>query len=365
MKRYIIPVSAVLSLMFAITWAFASKRVHKPTVPPAAPPESTSENTVAAVGLVEPESEHVELSCSISGMVTGLFVKAGDRVKKDQRLFTVDDRDVVAELQVKRAALALTRARLQKLEEAPRPEEVPPAEAKVAEAKALLGDAEVQVKLINSVSDRRAVKEEDVRRRELNYEAARARLEQAEKDLALLKAGTWKPDLEIARSEVDQAEAEVQQVETNLIRLTMLAPVDGKILQNKVRLGQFAQCGPLAEPLMVFGGGGDLHVRADVDESDAWRVRPGTDAIAHLRGNSEISFPLEFVRFEPYVIPKQSLTGEAVERVDTRVLQVIYRFRDPQANVFDGQQVDVYIANARSLKRNTRSVAANTAGRPN
>lgn len=350
MKRYIMPVSAVLSLTFAITWALASKPVHKPTVPPSPPPASTSENTVAAVGLVEPESENVDLSCSVSGMVTGLYVRAGDHVKKGQRLFTVDGRDVVAELGVKRAALRLAQAKLKKLEEAPRAEEIPPAEAKVMEAKALLADAEVQVKLINSVTDRRAVKEEDVRRRELNYEAAKARLEQAEKDLALLKAGTWKPDLEIARSEVRQASAEVHQLAIDLSRLTMLAPIEGMILQNKVRLGQYAQCGPLEEPLLVFGGGGDLHVRADVDESDAWRVRRGADAVAYLRGNSQISFPLEFVRFEPYVIPKKSLTGDATERVDTRVLQVIYRFRDPQAAVFDGQQMDVYIANAKPLR---------------
>jgi multidrug resistance efflux pump len=347
MKRYIVPVIAILSLTFAVAWALASKPVHKPTVPPSPPPESTSQSTVAAVGLVEPASENIALSCSVSGMVTGLYVEAGDQVKKGQRLFTVDDRDVAAQLGVKRAALALAQAQLRKLEAAPRAEEVPPAEAKVEEARAQLADAEVQVKLITSVSDRRAVREEDVKRRELNYEAAKARLEQAEKDLALLKAGTWKPDLVIARAQVQQAAAEVRQLETGLARLTMMAPVDGTILQNKVRLGQYAQCSPLAEPLMIFGGGTELHVRADVDESDAWRVRSGANAVAYLRGNSQLTFPLEFVRFEPYVIPKKSLTGDAAERVDTRVLQVIYRFRDPKANVFDGQQMDIYIANAR------------------
>jgi multidrug resistance efflux pump len=122
--------------------------------------------------------------------------------------------------------------------------------------------------------------------------------------------------------------------------------MDGVILQNKVRLGQYAQCGPLAEPLMVFGGGRELHVRTDVDEEDAWRVKAGTAAVAHVRGNSKHHFALEFVRFEPYVIAKQSLTGAAQERVDTRVLQVIYRFRDHNTPVFDGQQMDVFISGA-------------------
>ena len=123
----------------------------------------------------------------------------------------------------------------------------------------------------------------------------------------------------------------------------MRAPADGVILQNKVRLGQYAQVGPLAEPLMVFGAGKGLHVRASVDENDAWRVQAGAAAVAHPRGNSRVSYALEFVRFEPYVIPKKSLTGDVTERVDTRVLEVIYRFKDSRVQVFDGQQLDIFV----------------------
>ena len=104
-------------------------------------------------------------------------------------------------------------------------------------------------------------------------------------------------------------------------------------------------------------------MRADVDESDAWRVQPGSGAVAHLRGNSQITFALEFVRFEPYVIPKKSLTGDAAERVDTRVLQVIYRFRDPKDAVYDGQQMDVYIENAKPLKAADQDATLSANGR--
>ena len=343
MKRYILPFFAATSLLFAVSWTLAERPVRKPSEPPAPPPETTSAQTVAAVGLVEPGTENIALSCAVSGLVTSLYVKAGDRVRSGQKLFDVDNRDLVADLAAKHAALDGARAQLTKLEAAPRPEELPPAEAKVAEAKAQLDDAEVQVKLIESVADMRAVKKEDVLRRRLAYQAALARLAQAEKDLALLKAGTWAPDLAIARAQVEQAEAAVRQDEVALDRLTTRAPMDGVILQNKVRLGQYAQCGPLADPLMIFGGGRELHVRADVDEEDAWRVKAGASAMARVRGNSADTHALEFVRFEPYVIAKQSLTGAATERVDTRVLQVIYRFRNRSVTVFDGQQMDVFI----------------------
>ena len=343
MKSYFLPLLAVLCVVAAVGWTYSVRPKHQPTSPSAPPPESPASGGVAGVGLVEPESENVQISCAVSGLVTGLYVKAGDHVSKGQRLFSLDDRELTADLGVKKAAVASAEARLMKLEDEPRPEEIPIAEAKVTEAAALLADARVQVRLIESVTDRRAVKEEDVERRRLNYDAAAARLEQAKNDLALLKAGAWKPDVDVARADAAQAAAAVRQDEINISRLTVEAPVNGTILQNKVRLGQYAQCGSLAEPLMIFGGGKNLHLRTQVDENDAWRVRDGAQAVAHLRGDSQVIYPLEFVRFEPYVVPKASLTGDTRERVDTRVLEVIYRFKDPEARVFNGQQMDVYI----------------------
>ena len=343
MKRYLLPLVAVASMLFAVSWTLAERPIRKPSQPPAPPPETTSAQAVAAVGLVEPGTEKISLSCAVSGLVTSLHVKTGEHVRLGQKLFEVDNRDLLADLNAKRAALNNARAQLAKLEAQPRPEEIPPLQAKVDEAKTQLDDAQVQMKLIDSVADLRAVKKEDVMRRHLAVDAAQARLAQAEKDLALLKAGAWGPDLEIARTQMKQAEAAVSQDEVALERLVTRAPMDGTILQNKVRRGQYAQCGPLADPLMVFGGGRELHVRADVDEEDAWSVKAGAAATARVRGNSGQTFKLEFVRFEPYVIAKQSLTGAATERVDTRVLQVIYRFADASGPLFDGQQMDVFI----------------------
>ena len=62
-----------------------------------------------------------------------------------------------------------------------------------------------------------------------------------------------------------------------------------------------------------------------------------------VRGNPQVSFALRFVRVEPYVIPKKSLTGDNTERVDTRVLQVIYKIDRTDQPVYVGQQLDVFI----------------------
>jgi len=343
MKRAILPILALTAVIFGIISVARTYPKREPTTPPSSPPASSFEHTVAAVGLVEPESENIALSCAVSGMVTGVYVKAGDHVQAGQKLFLVDDRDLQADLRVKRAAVEAAQARLAKLEREPRAEDIPPAEARVREAKANLADAEVQMRLIESVTDKRAVREEDVQRRRLAYKAAQSRLAEAEAQLALLKAGAWAPDIAVAKSEVSQAEAQLKLVETNVDRLLTRAPMDAVVLQNKVRLGQYAQCGPVSEPLMILAGGRDIHVRADVDENDSWRVQPNTSATACVRGDTAQQYLLEFVRFEPYVIPKKSLTGDTTERVDTRVLQVIYRVKDQKAPLYVGQQMDVYI----------------------
>jgi len=92
-----------------------------------------------------------------------------------------------------------------------------------------------------------------------------------------------------------------------------------------------------------------LHVRVDIDEHEGWRVRAGATAVGSLRGNAEMKTPLAFVRFEPFVVPKKSLTGDSTERVDTRVLQVIYRVERDDLPLFVGEQLDVFIDAGRQV----------------
>ena len=85
-------------------------------------------------------------------------------------------------------------------------------------------------------------------------------------------------------------------------------------------------------------------MRADVYEQNAARLQPGQAATAYLKGDTNEPIELRFVRIEPYVVPKVSLTGASTERVDTRVLQVIYSFERPENHpVYVGQQVDLFV----------------------
>jgi len=342
MIKYGLPIFAALALTFAVFKIVHSQPVHARFAPPAAPPSAVYGNQVGAVGLVEAESENIAISVPVPGLVTRVDVKAGEHVRKGGRLFSLDDRDLQAELALRKSSLALAEARLEKLALSPRPEDLPPAEAKVREAEQLYQDAAVQLNLIESVRDKRAIRDEDLQRRRLAMKAAEARLDEVKTELERLKAGTWKPDLDIARAEVEEAGRQVERVEANLARLVVTAPIDGEVLQCKVHAGEYAQAGPLAQPLILMGATARLNVRADIDEQDAWRVKAGATATGTVRGNTGERLPLHFVRVEPYVIPKRNLTGDSTERVDTRVLQVIFAL-ERGARVYAGQQMDVYV----------------------
>ena len=66
-------------------------------------------------------------------------------------------------------------------------------------------------------------------------------------------------------------------------------------------------------------------------------------ATASVRGRPEVKVPIQFVRWEPYVIPKKTLNGGVSERVDTRVLQIIYSVLPISIDAITSQQVDVFI----------------------
>jgi multidrug efflux pump subunit AcrA (membrane-fusion protein) len=150
-------------------------------------------------------------------------------------------------------------------------------------------------------------------------------------------------DALVAEAQVAAAKAAVEQTQTMIDRLVVKSPIAGTVLQVNVRAGEYASP-TTANPPIVVGHIDEVQIRADVDEQLAPRVKAGQKAIGYLKGDAAHPIALKFVRIEPFVVPKMSLTGGSAERVDTRVLQVIYAFPNtPEQSVYVGQQMDVYL----------------------
>jgi len=309
MKRFILPFIGILAALWAAYSVVRTQPRREPTDPPASPAMSDFKETVAAVGLIEASTENISVGTPLAGVVVRVFVTAGQSVRGGDPLFELDTRQLRAEFAVRQQAVGVTRAR-----------------ARVAEAR--IADLQRQLDFAEQVKDKRAISAEELTRRRSAVETASAELEEV-------------------RSEIPAAESHVQSVQVDLERSIVRAPLAAEVLQVKVRVGEFAPAAATANPLILLGRSKPLHVRVDVDEHEAWRVREGAHAMGHVRGNAELKAPLQFVRFEPFVLPKRSLTGDSTERVDTRVLQIIYRVERDEMPLFVGQQLDVFIDGAR------------------
>jgi RND family efflux transporter MFP subunit len=301
-------ISFYLALTGIAATALLIHRVkQKPPSPPPVnePARSPYGHTVAATGLIEARRENVKVASPKAGLVTRVFVKVGARVKNGDPLFQLDDREAQARV----AAL----------------------EAQVESARAQLGTQELEVadwtdqfNRTEKLQQNKVATEDELKRRWFALENAKARL------LTL-------------RAQITATERQLDQARTELTVLTVRAPRDGELLQVNLREGEFAPAAPLAEPLMLLGDVDTLQVRAEVDEQNAVLVETNQPAQASLKGHADRKMALRFVRVEPYVIPKRSLTGDSLERVDTRVLQLIYELDRPTFPVYVGQQVDLFI----------------------
>ncbi|MFM7101717.1 MAG: efflux RND transporter periplasmic adaptor subunit [Verrucomicrobiota bacterium] len=281
---------------------------------PASPPaRSPFEERVAATGLIESARENVRVAAPRPGLVTRVFGQVGDDVPRGAPLFQLDDRETrarVAALEAQRAART----------------------AELAVEETLVADWTDQLERVTRLQASQVATEEELRRRQFGLRAAQARVQ----------AG---------RAGIAAVQAQLEQARTELGILTVTAPRQGRLLQVNVREGEYAPASANAntEPLMLLGDVATLQVRAEVDEQNAVLVSADQPAEASLKGRVDLKIPLRFVRIEPYVVPKRSLTGDSLERVDTRVLQVIFAFDRPAFPVYVGQQVDVFIRRPAAL----------------
>jgi HlyD family secretion protein len=347
MKRsflILVPLASLAMLLFAAAHVYTAQQPLQKLSPPQSPPRAAFGSSIAATGMVEAASQNILVGSALSGVVLEVYVPAervGAHVERGTPLFRVDDRHLRAQLTFAEARMAAAQAQLDKLVEQPRPEEIPPSEAKVAAAQANAERAHDEFERAKPLAPH-AVSAQELVNKRLSHEQAVQELKQAQKEHELLLAGAWEPDLAIARAAVEQARAEVTQCRTEIERATVCAPIEGQVLQVNVREGEHVS-DRVQQGLFVLGQLDRLHIRADIDEHDIPYFRRSAKAVAQLRGQANRDFSLQLMRVEPYVVAKRWLTGDNTERIDTRVLQVVYAVSAIDAPMFVGQQVDVYI----------------------
>ncbi len=345
MIKWITIILALAGLGMGI-YTVATSNEKLPDPPPAQPPSvNPFPRGIAATGIVEAASRNIEIAAPEPGLVVEVVAKPNEVVKKNQPLFVMDTRLLEAELVRMTAALTVAQADLSRIQATPRAEDIPPLKAAVETAKVEADDEADQYQRTLTAYYAKAATEGERSHRKFTAEAAVAAVAQAQANLDRLLAGPWNQDILAAQARVTQAQAEIAALKIRLERATVRAPIDGTVLKRFIEPGEYAAANP-ATPAMVLGDLSTLHVRAQVDEEDTPLLSIGSLGSARLRGPLDRAYPLHMLRIEPYAQAKMNLTGDSTERVDTRVLDVVFSLEAPNDGgplPYPGELVDVFI----------------------
>jgi RND family efflux transporter MFP subunit len=306
--KYLLPCVALALIGFASYQSLTARPAEATVAPRIAPTMTPTRDGlgghVAGAGVIEPSSETLAIAPSGSGIIGWLGVTAGETVARGQPLFKLDSRETSAEVVVTEAAVLSAQCNLDL-------------------ARAQLQERQELLDLLQSVPDPRAFSREELLQRQAAVRNAQA-------------------GLALALAQVGEARAALGRARTRLEMLTVRAPIDATVTAVRLRPGEFAS-GARGDAVVTLGALTPLHVRIDVDEADIPRLQLGQEAMIVFRGSSRKAMTASFVRIEPVVGPKKSLTGAGDERVDTRVLQLIYALPPSARDVFVGEQVEAFL----------------------
>jgi len=355
--RLLFMLSALGLLAGLLSAAFFAVRA-KPNPPVFTPASNPYERGIYANGIVESEQasgENINVFPEVAGTVTDIPVHEGQTVSHGTLLVHIEEsvQRATAEQQAAQAAAAL--ALLEELRAEPRPENLQIAVSQVGTAQATLKTAsdDLAKQRASYAADPQSVSKLALDDAINAVRVAKANLVVAQRQLDLTKAGAWIYDIRNQEAQYAALSKAAAAAQALLAKYTIRAPADGKVLAINATVGSYVSSqGTLdtytqsPDPIVVMGRQEEhLAVRAFIDEILIAKLGKldRLQATMYVRG-TDVRVPLEFVRVQPYVSPKIELSNERTERVDLRVLPVVFRFGRPaDLDLYPGQLVDVYV----------------------
>ncbi len=271
----------------AIFYGDTLKSSNTVTIPSVKPP---FKSFIAGTGIIEAESKNIAVGSSISGIIKKVYVQSGDKIQKGMLLFEMDNTLLQSKILVAQTSI------------------------KAAEAKQISTKHYFDlIENFKKISPQMVTK--------VKYIQAQDRFHEAKELLAVSKT-------------------ELAALQDQLKRYKVYSPIDGVVLRSEISKGDFFDS--RSNALVI--GSDRLNVRVSINEYDISKFRPGTKAVAYMRGRSKEKTDLTYLYTIPYVVPKTNLTGRSTERTDTRVLQVIYAAKRTKTfPLYVGEQLDVFI----------------------
>jgi ABC exporter DevB family membrane fusion protein len=288
---------------------------------------STSRVAAAGPGLVEPVSEELRVSAQIGGRLDRVAVDEGDRVTAGQVIAIIDNRDYVARVASAQAELALREAARRRVVNGARLQERQEAAAALAEAEAVLENAQSERARRENLLRERVISRAEAEEADRAERVARARADAARQRLDLITADAREEDSARAEADVSLARAQLDEARAMLEKTLLRAPIDGIVLRRHRKAGESVST-QFDSPVITMADDRVRRVRVDVDEGDVGRIGVGQPAYVTADAFGDRRFPGRVVRIGQLLGRKNIRTDEPTERVDTKVLETLVELED-------------------------------------
>jgi len=271
--------------------------------------------------------------------IAQILVQEGDRVNKGQLLARLQTELLEAQLAETEAALEAQRHVLARLEAGSRPEEIRKGEAELQAAEAQAKAARDSYRRMARLLEKKLASPQDEEQARSQADAAAAQVKAVHATLALLKAGSRKEDIAVARAQLAAREAVLKQVQQRFNDASLYAPADGVIRNRILEPGDMASP---QSPVLTLAFLDPVWVRAYLPEPMLGRVRPG--AIAWITTDS---YPdKRYQGWIGYVSPTAEFTPKTVQTPELRT-RLVYSVRiiacNPAGELRLGMPVSVSI----------------------
>lgn len=286
------------------------------------------------------EAREIDLAFQVGGRIATLRVDEGDSVQIEQEVATLDAHDfeltlsnAIAQTEAAQAALAALRA-------GTRIQELRVAEAQLAKAQADLDYIRVEFKRIADLVAKKLAAQDQLDQARQRQNVALAGVEQALQNLALLREGPRREDIDQAAATLRARQATAETARRQLEYTRLQSPVAGMV---SVRL---AEAGEIVSPGKTVLRIAELSrpwVRAYLNEKDLTRVRLGQAAQIRIDGLPDKVFEGRLA----FISPTAEFTPKTVETHALRV-DMVYRVKvqvdNPNGVLKLGQPADIVLS---------------------
>jgi HlyD family secretion protein len=294
----------------------------------------------AAPGRVEGSADAVSIGASITGIVEQVTVRQGDPVVAGQLLVRIACNDIKAQLATRVSEHEAAEAFNRKLVNGARPEDIDIAQAELRLAEARVAEAQVRMTRSTTLFDRNAVSQATRDVDERDVRVATAQLESARLKLRLLKAGTREEELAEAKARMIAAQNRVDVSHSELAKCEVKSPVAGVVLRKHVSEGELVSLF-YPKPLITISELRKYRVRAEVDEQDVPRIKPGQKVEIVVNSADQRRLKGQVATIAPVLGRRQILTSDPADKSDRDVMEVVVDLEGMPENLPIGLRVSV------------------------